>query len=126
MPSFEEVVEVVREERSYQNGLSRNAVKVQKPLEQIAIIETIISRLKSDWYDRPGEVDLHYVRKIAATAFRILEEHDAPRRRSVPTMIADPIRAYREFPPKECGACGLAFENGGLAGTCQCQTPGYW
>jgi hypothetical protein len=88
MPSFEEVVEVVRDERAYQTGLERNEVKVQKPLEQLAIIEVLIARLKDDWYDRPGEVDLNYVRKIAATAFRILEENGAPRRWRPRTTVA--------------------------------------
>jgi hypothetical protein len=80
MPSFEQVVEVVREERQYQDNLARNEIKVQKPLEQLVIIEELIHRMKADWYDNPGEADMNYMRKICATAFRSLQENGAPRR----------------------------------------------
>lgn len=80
MPSFDEVADVVREEREYQKHLPRNEIKVQKPLETLAIIEVLIQKAKEDWYEKPGELDLNYIRKITATGFRIMEEHGAPRR----------------------------------------------
>lgn len=75
-----EVYEALDSERDYQNSLERNVIKDIRPLEHIAIIEHIIGQLKADYYSKPGPVDLNYVRKIAATAVRVMEEHGAPKR----------------------------------------------
>jgi hypothetical protein len=75
-----EVYEAVDSERAYQGTLERNVIKDIRPLEHIAIIEKIIADLKNDYYHNPGPVDLNYIRKIAATAVRVMEEHGAPKR----------------------------------------------
>jgi hypothetical protein len=75
-----EVYEAIDSERNYQTTLERNVIKDIRPLEHVAIIEEIIRQLKADYYSKPGPVDQNYIRKIAATAVRVLEEHGAPKR----------------------------------------------
>lgn len=75
-----EVYVAIDTERNYQESLERNVIKDIRPLEHIAIIEEIIAQLKKDYYHKPGPVDLNYIRKIGATAVRIMEEHGAPKR----------------------------------------------
>jgi hypothetical protein len=108
MPSFDTVVQVVREEREYQNSLPRNLIKVQDPLTQVALIEEIIRQMKADFYSNPGEADMNFMRKICATAFRSLEEHGAPRRSDNRFL---PTSAFGQ----KCSGCDRALSD------CCCQ-----
>lgn len=78
--SREEVYTAVDSERSYQETLTRNDVTDQRPLEQLALIETIIQRAKAEWYDNPGAFNMNYMRKIAGVAVRSMEQWGAPKR----------------------------------------------
>jgi hypothetical protein len=79
-----DVFRAIDTERDYQESLTRNTENDQRPLEQLAIIEELCRRAKADWYDKPGPVDMNYVRKIAGVAVRCMEQHGAPTRPTVP------------------------------------------
>lgn len=74
------VYNAIDTEREYQNHLERNHVKEQNPMEQICLIEELISRMKQDWYDLPGYPSMDYMRKIAAIAVRSMEENGVSER----------------------------------------------
>lgn len=74
------VYEAIDTERDYQEKLARNTATDQRPLEQMALIEEVLRRAKQDWYDKPGDFDMNYVRKIAGIAVRCMEQHGAPKR----------------------------------------------
>jgi hypothetical protein len=78
--SRQEVYEAIDSERNYQESLVRNDVTDQRPLEQLALIEHVIAKLKADWYNNPGQADMNYFRKIAGIAVRCMEQHGAPTR----------------------------------------------
>lgn len=80
--SREDVYDAIDGERAYQDGLARNDVKQQTPMEHLAIIDRIVSDMKDCWYDRPGQPSMDFMRKIAGTAVRCMEQHGAPRRTS--------------------------------------------
>jgi hypothetical protein len=70
-------------ERDYQEELSRNAVNrtddpTFSPITNLAIIEEICARMKSEFYEKPGHPSMDYMRKIAATAVRTMEAFGAP------------------------------------------------
>lgn len=69
------VYAAIDSERNYQETLARNDVTDQRPLEQLALIEHVISQLKADWYNKPGRVNMSYFRKIAGIAVRCMEQH---------------------------------------------------
>lgn len=76
----QDVYYAIDTERTYQESLVRNDVKLQRPMEQLAIIEELCSRMKSHWYDVAGDPPMDFMRKIAATAVRSMEQHGAPKR----------------------------------------------
>lgn len=70
-------------ERDYQDALARNVVNREgdqtfSPMTNLAIIEEMCARMKSEFYDNPGHPPLDYMRKIAATAVRTMETFGAP------------------------------------------------
>jgi hypothetical protein len=67
-------------ERDYQDHLERNAIKVQRPMEQLALIRKIVRDAEDHWYAQPGQVPMDFARKIGGVATRMLEEHGAPLR----------------------------------------------
>lgn len=72
-------------ERAYQDSLARNVVNQEgdatfSPMTNLAIIEEMCARMKSDFYDNPGHPSMDYMRKIAATAVRTMETFGAPKR----------------------------------------------
>lgn len=72
-------------ERDYQESLTRNVANREgqdtfSPMANLAIIEELCSRMKAEFYDMPGEPDMAYMRKIAATAVRTMESFGAPER----------------------------------------------
>ena len=74
-------------ERDYQEELSRNAVNraddpTFSPMTNLAIIEEICARMKSEFYEKPGHPSMDYMRKIGATAVRTMEAFGAPTRDS--------------------------------------------
>jgi hypothetical protein len=75
-----EVYAAIDGERDYQNGLARNEVKDQRPMEHLAIIRQIVRDAEAHWYYKSGQLPLDFMRKIAAVAVRCMEEHGAPRR----------------------------------------------
>jgi hypothetical protein len=76
----ERVYKLIDGERDYQDHLPRNDVKEQRPMEQLALIETICERARAAWYDHPGQLDMAFMRKIAGVAVRCMEDHGAPER----------------------------------------------
>lgn len=72
-----EVYKVIDSERDYQNSLPRNDVKDQRPMEHLAIIQRICRDMEDAWYDEPGHPPMDYMRKIAATAVRCMEQWGA-------------------------------------------------
>lgn len=74
----QEVYAAIDSERAYQEFLSRNAVKFQQPMEQLAIIRRICRDMEDAWYENPGQPEMDFMRKIAATAVRCMEQHGAP------------------------------------------------
>ena len=76
----QEVYAAIDSERDYQESLVRNDVTDQRPLEQLALIEHVIAKIKADWYNNPGFADMNYFRKIAGIAVRCMEQHGAPKR----------------------------------------------
>lgn len=80
MTTRQEVFDAINSERDYQDALSRNAVKDQQPLEQLAIIRRICRDMEDAWYENPGQPPMDFMRKIAATAVRCMEQHGAPKR----------------------------------------------
>jgi hypothetical protein len=75
--------EAVDTERDYQEELSRNAVNrtgdpTFSPMTNLAIIEEICARMKSEFYEKPGHPPMDYMRKIAATAVRTMETFGSP------------------------------------------------
>ena len=72
-------------ERDYQDSLERNEVNQESaptfsPMTNLAIIEELCARMKSEFYDKPGHPSMDYMRKIAATAVRAMEAFGAPKR----------------------------------------------
>lgn len=72
-------------ERDYQDELGRNAVNRESdptfsPMTNLAIIEELCARMKSEFYEKPGHPSMDYMRKIAATAVRTMEAFGAPKR----------------------------------------------
>jgi predicted component of type VI protein secretion system len=80
MASRQQVYEAINSERDYQDNLPRSTVKNQMPMEHLAIIERICRDMNDCWYDKPGQPTMDFMRKIAATAVRCMEQHGAPRR----------------------------------------------
>ena len=77
----EEVYKAIDSERDYQTQLTRNEVKNQTPMEYLAIISRIVRDMEDSWYDKPGQPSMDYMRKIAATAVRAMEQHGVINRR---------------------------------------------
>lgn len=82
MPSRAEVYAAIDTERAYQSTLERNVVKPARPMEQLAIIRHLLTEIDAEWYSQPGQPSMDSVRKIAAMAVRIMEEHGAPQRKT--------------------------------------------
>ncbi|MEO1208442.1 MAG: hypothetical protein AAFX78_02770 [Cyanobacteria bacterium J06638_20] len=85
MPTRHEVYEAIDTEREYQDNLPRNEVNritdsTFSPMTNLAIIEELCARMRSEFYDRAGHPDPAYMRKIAATAVRNMESFGAPKR----------------------------------------------
>lgn len=81
----DDVYKAIDSERDYQDSLSRNVVNKEgdptfSPMTNLAIIEELCARMKSDFYDKPGHPDMSYMRKIAGTAVRAMEAFGAPER----------------------------------------------
>jgi hypothetical protein len=73
--SRETVYAAIDSERAYQNNLSRNAIKQQRPMEQVALIRHMLRQLDAEWYSQPGQPSMDIIRKIAAQCVRMMEEH---------------------------------------------------
>ena len=67
-------------EREYQQRLERNAIKEQRPMEQLAIISKLVRDAEDHWYSKPGQLPMDFARKIGAMCVRMMEEHGAPPR----------------------------------------------
>lgn len=85
MPARTTVFKAINTERDYQESLSRNVVNREgdptfSPMTNLAIIEELCARMKSDFYDHPGHPSMDSMRKIAATAVRTMEHFGAPER----------------------------------------------
>jgi hypothetical protein len=78
MTERSEVYKAIDSERDYQDALARNDVKEQTPMEHLAIIQEICQRMQAHWYDVAGQPPMDFMRKIAATAVRCMEQHGAP------------------------------------------------
>lgn len=76
-----EVYAALDSERKYQDGLERNAVKPQRPMEQVALIRHMLRQIDAEWYNQPGQPSMDIIRKIGALCVRMMEEHGAPKRR---------------------------------------------
>ena len=80
MATRAEAYAAIDSEREYQQTLERNAVKEQRPMEQVALIRHMLRQLDSEWYSQPGQPSMGIIRKIGATCVRMMEEHGAPHR----------------------------------------------
>lgn len=77
-PERNSVYVAIDSERDYQNTLARHQVPDQSPMEHLAIIRRIVRDMENAWYDLPGQPSMDFMRKIAATAVRCMEEHGSP------------------------------------------------
>jgi hypothetical protein len=75
-----EVYAAIDSERAYQATLERNQIKVQRPMEQLALISKLVRDAEDHWYSKAGELPMDFARKIGAMAVRMMEEHGAPMR----------------------------------------------
>lgn len=83
----QEVYAAIDSERDYQDTLVRDDVLTEMsqgailtPMEQLAVIRRIVRDMEDHWYEVSGPVAMDYMRKIAATAVRAMEQFGAPRR----------------------------------------------
>lgn len=76
----EEVYAAIDSERAYQQRLERNAIKEQRPMEQLAIISKLVRDAEDHWYSEAGQLPMDFARKIGAVCVRMMEEHGAPAR----------------------------------------------
>lgn len=80
MSDVDRALEVVRGELEYADDLERMLVKTKRPLEYIGLVEHICAEAKRSFYETAGELDMSFMRKIAATAVRAMVENGAPER----------------------------------------------
>ena len=73
--SRQEVYAAIDSERDYQTSLERNAVKEQRPMEQVALIRHMLRQFDAEWYSQPGQPSMDIIRKIGALCVRMMEEH---------------------------------------------------
>lgn len=84
--TFEEVADVVKGERAYQDAGQGNAKRHEGAAdltvgEIILGMEEILAQARAAWYKPDGGVAaLPYIRKTAGMAFQAMERYGAPRR----------------------------------------------
>jgi hypothetical protein len=71
----QQVFMAIDSEREYQNNLERNIVLEQRPLEYLGLIQVLTQKMLLEFYEKPGQPSMDYMRKIAAVAVRCMEEH---------------------------------------------------
>jgi hypothetical protein len=77
---YVDALEAVRSEFEYAENLERMIVKTKRPMEYIGLIEHICAEAKRSFYETAGDLDMSFMRKIAATAVRAMVENGTPKR----------------------------------------------
>lgn len=80
MSGYDMALEAVRTEFEYAENLERMLVKTKRPMEYIGLIEHICAEAKRSFYETAGDLDMSFMRKIAATAVRAMVENGSPER----------------------------------------------